>query len=135
TAAVLQATNGAVITSQVTNLGLQAIDCTLPACLALPLGSILGDGSVSFLGTEQGQKRDPIHCLATNSVDCDLNGDGDGVDTVVHLVRTKPASSPPLVTAHGAVALTSTQQEQNASPFPVLAPNGLVHILQVTECE
>jgi Tol biopolymer transport system component len=132
--AVFAAADGAVITTAVSNLGLQGIDCDLPACLALPLGSILGDGSVSFLGTEPGQTRDPDSCLLTNKVACDFNGDADGVDTVVHLVRTKPASSPPLVTATGTLALSSTF-EQQASPFPVQAPNGLVHTLQIAECE
>ena len=134
TDAVFGAANGAVITSEVANLGLQGMDCDLPACLALPLGSILGDGSVSFLGTEPGQTRDPENCLKTNSVACDFNGDADGLDTVVHLVRTKPASSPPEVTAQGTVAL-STTVEQDANPFPVQAPNGLVHVLQITDCE
>ncbi len=134
TSAVFGAANGAVITAQVANLGLQGVDCDLPACLALPLGSILGDGSVSFLGTEPGQTRDPDNCLKTNSVGCDFNGDADAIDTVVHLVRTRPASSPPEVTAQGTVALSS-MGTQDASPFPVEAPNGLVHTLQITECE
>jgi hypothetical protein len=134
TSAVFAAADGDVITAAVTNLGLQGIDCDLAACLALPLGSILGDGSVSFLGTEPGQTRDPDNCLATNKNACDFNGDADGVDTVVHLVRTRPASSPPLVTAQATVALSSLV-EQVASPFPVEGPNGSIHVLQVTECE
>jgi Tol biopolymer transport system component len=134
TAAVFAAADGDVIGAAVTNLGLQGIDCDLAACLALPLGSILGDGSVSFLGTEPGQTRDPGNCLATNNVACDFNGDADGIDTVVHLVRTRPASSPPAVTAQGTVALSSFV-EQEAFPFPVEAPNGSVHVLQLTECE
>jgi len=132
--AVFAAADGDVITPLVRNLGLQGIDCDLAACLALPLGSILGDGSVSFLGTEPGQSRDPASCLSTNKVGCDFNGDADAVDTVVHLVRTKPASSPPLVTATGTLALSS-KLDQNANPFPVESPNGLVHVLQLTECE
>jgi hypothetical protein len=132
--AVAGAADGEVVTAAVTNLGLQGIDCDLPACLALPLGSILGDGAVSFLGTEPGQTRDPENCLATNKTACDFNGDADGVDTVVHLVRTAPASSPPFVTAQATVALSSVVA-QEALPFPVEAPNGSVQVLQLTECE
>src|SRR4029453_7070267 len=45
----------------------------------------------------------------------------------------RPASSPPQVTAQGSVALSGVVA-QDANPFPVEAPNGLVHVLQITEC-
>jgi WD40-like Beta Propeller Repeat len=119
---------------EVRNLGLQAIDCNLPGCLAFPFGAILPDGSVSFLGTEPGESVDLEDCLKTNPLACDFNGDGDGVDTVVHYVKTLFGTSPPMVTSMGALALT-TAGVQQTPPFPAAGPEGTATNIQATECE
>ena len=132
--AVLGAADGAVITSDVTNLGLQAIDCNLPGCEAFRFGSILADGSISFLGTEPGETIDDFDCLTTSNTVCDFNGDADGVDTVVHFVKTVTVGSTVDVTSVGSFALT-TAGEQQAPPFPMLGPEGTSTVIQATECE
>jgi hypothetical protein len=132
--AVLGAADGAVITSDVTNLGLQAIDCDLPGCEAFRFGSILADGSISFLGTEPGETVDDFDCLATSQTVCDFNGDGDGTDTVVHFVKTVTVGSTVDVTSVGSLALTSAG-EQQTPPFPVQGPEGTSNVIQATECE
>ncbi len=116
--AVQEAQDGDVILGDVTNLGLQAIDCTLPGCEAFKFGSILPNGVVSFLGTEPGETRDPTDCLPTSQSVCDFNGDGQGVSTVVHYVTTLAGSSPPQVTSVGSLALSSSG-EQGTPPFGV----------------
>lgn len=133
-AAVLGAAPGAVITGDVTNLGLQAIDCDLPGCEAFRLGSILRDGSISFLGTEPGETIDGGDCLATSKTVCDFNGDTDGVDTVVHLVKTVFDGAAVDVTSVGSLALTSAGEPQTP-PFPREGPQGTSNAIQATECE
>jgi Tol biopolymer transport system component len=132
--AVLAAAPGAVITSAVTNLGLQAIDCDLPGCEAFRFGSILADGSISFLGTEPGETIDENDCLPTSSSACDFNGDFDGLDTVVHYVKTVAAGTLVDVASVGSLAL-STAGEQETPPFPVPGPEGTSNVIQATECE
>jgi Tol biopolymer transport system component len=132
--AVLGAADGAVITSEVTNLGLQGIDCDLPGCEAFRFGSILADGSISFLGTEPGESVDDFDCLATSQSVCDFNGDGDGADTVVHFVKTVAVGSTVEVTSVGSLALTSVG-EQQTPPFPLPGPEGTSTVIQATECE
>ncbi len=125
------AVNGVV---PVTNLGLQAIACTLHGCEAFPFGAVLPGGVVSFLGTEAGETRDPDDCLPTNKSVCDFNGDVDGLDTVVHYVKTVTNGSQVNVTSVGSLAL-STTGEQTTSPFPMAGPNGTSISIQLTECE
>jgi hypothetical protein len=132
--AVFGAADGATITSEVTNLGLQAIDCDLPGCEAFRFGSVLADGSISFLGTEPGETIDDFDCLATSKTVCDFNGDADGVDTVVHFVKTVTVGSAVEVKSVGSLALTSAG-EQQTSPFPVPGPEGTSNVIQATECE
>jgi Tol biopolymer transport system component len=133
-AAVHGAASGAVITGDVTNLGLQAIDCDLPGCEAFRFGSILRDGSISFLGTEPGETIDGFDCLATSKTVCDFNGDSDGVDTVVHFVKTVFDGAAVSVTSVGSLALTSAGEPQ-APPFPTEGPQGTSNAIQATECE
>jgi Tol biopolymer transport system component len=124
-----------VILDRVTNLGLQAIDCTLPGCEAFKFGSVLPNGVVSFLGTEPGETRDPTDCLPTSQSVCDFNGDGLGASTVVHYVTTRTAGiSPPQVTSVGSLALSSTG-EQGTPPFPVLGLRGQAISVALRECE
>jgi len=132
--AVLAAANLAVITGDVTNLGLQAIDCTLPGCEAFPFGAVLPGGVVSFLGTEPGESIDGFDCLATRQDVCDFNGDADGLDTVVHYVKTVTNGSQVGVTSIGSLALSSTE-EQDILPFPMPGPEGTTTSIQLTECE
>lgn len=132
--AVLGAAQGAVITADVANLKLQAIDCDLPGCEAFRFGSILADGSISFLGTEPGETVDEDDCLSTSQSVCDFNGDADGVDTVVHYVTTVPAGSTLGIKRTGSLAL-STAGEQQTPPFPVPGPEGTSAVIQATECE
>lgn len=134
TSAVRAAANGGVITGDVTNLALQAIDCDLPGCEAFRFGSILADGSVSFLGTEPGESIDQDDCLVTSKTVCDFNGDADGNDTVVHFVKTVTVGSSVDVTSVGSLALTSAG-EQQTPPFPVAGPEGTSTAIQATECE
>jgi hypothetical protein len=132
--AVQAAAPNAVITGDVTNLGLQAIDCTLPGCEAFAFGAIGLDGNVSFLGTEPGESIDVAQCLKTNKTACDFNGDSDALDTVVHVVTTLVGSSPPQVASRGALAI-STAAGQGTNPFPATGPQGTSVSIQLTECE
>jgi Tol biopolymer transport system component len=127
-------TGGGMITIDVTNIGLQAIDCDRAGCETFRLGSILADDSVSFVGTEQGETIDPVDCLPTSTTFCDFNGNRTGVDTVVHVVKTLEGTSPPVVSSVGSLALSSNCDQQTL-PFPTSGPEGTQHALQLTECD
>jgi hypothetical protein len=133
--AVLDAAPGSMIAAAVRNLGLQAIDCDLPGCETFRFGSILADGTISFLGTEPGETIDRFDCLSTSTSFCDFNGDVDGNDTVVHLVKaTLMGAAPPTVKLVGSLAL-STVALQQTSVLPELGPQGTSLTIQITECE
>ena len=133
--AVLEAAPGSVIAPAVRNLGLQAIDCDLPGCETFRFGSILADGTISFLGTEPGETLDGGDCLSTSKIFCDFNGDVDGIDTVVHLVKTiLRGGAPPDAKLLGSLALSSVTAQETFM-FPELGPQGTSLTLQITECE
>jgi hypothetical protein len=132
----IQSTADGGTVAEVTNTQLAGQDCTAPGCLAFPFGSILSNGAISFLGTEQDQSLEQVlkHCLVTNSTVCDFTGDGDGLDTVVHYVTTRQTGGTVAAIASGALALSSTG-EQQTNPFPQEGPQGTSISIELTECE
>ncbi|MDJ0869669.1 MAG: hypothetical protein QNK03_26450 [Myxococcota bacterium] len=113
----------------VINTGLEAIPCIeFAACEAFQLYSVGLDRTVSFLGTEEGQAVSPIGCLASSPAGgCDLDGDGLGDGTVVHLVK---------IDGGGITASQAYPADENAQSgyFPMRVIDQSVLMVTSTEC-
>ncbi|HME72280.1 MAG TPA: hypothetical protein VKM54_20800, partial [Myxococcota bacterium] len=124
-------------TGTVLDLARQAIPCTFAACDAFALYSVEGGGSsagqVSFLGTEPGQAVG-LGCLATSPPgQCDLDGNGLGTDTVVHVTKIAPDAGGTVAVRAQQVIAVSTDSTVGFFPTQVIGQTVLT--TQRTECD
>jgi hypothetical protein len=112
-----------------TNTQREAILCDFPGCEAFRLASIVGH-SVSFVGTEEGQTIG-VGCLPSSRMgECDLDGDGDGVGRVVHVITIERG-----VVTSALVLPVSDVQPPELSPLAERNGSGIETDLLITECE
>jgi Tol biopolymer transport system component len=127
-------------TGTVLDLARQAIPCTFPACDAFKLYAVDGSGPsagrVSFLGTEPGQAVG-FGCLVTSPPgppgQCDLDGNGRGTDTVVHVMTIAPDVSGLVNVRSQQVISVSTNSTLGFFPTQVVGQTVLT--TQLTECD
>jgi hypothetical protein len=114
-------------TTRRVNTQRQAIPCDVAGCEAFQLGTIVGN-TFTFLGTEQGQAVGE-GCLPQSPAGaCDLDGDGDGVGTVVHTVTLADPVS------FGVLPFTG-KLDPSSPVFGLLLAGDLKICEELTECE
>jgi Tol biopolymer transport system component len=107
----------------------QAILCDFPGCEAFRLASVVGR-TVSFVGTEQGQTVSPIGCLPSSKTgECDLDGDGDGMGRVVHVLTIERG----MITS--AFVLPVSDVDPELDPLAVDKGGQIQADVLITECE
>jgi hypothetical protein len=116
-----------VLDAQLVNTERQAIPCDVAGCEAFQLGTIV-ESTLTFLGTEAGQAVG-AGCLPQSPAGgCDLDGDGDGVGTVVHTVTFGDP------VAFGVIPFTG-RLDPTSPVFAGLLAGDLRICEELTECE
>ena len=124
----------------VVNTERQAIPCTAAICEAFDLYAVRPDGTVSFIGEEglpggPGQAAPaasplPPGCLVTSPPDaCDLDADGLGLSTVVHIVRIEDGAVTASQVAPGFLA-----GDEVKLSLPTTVVDQTVVKVRMTEC-